>query len=290
MDDGPYNHGEESNKSDSKRWDLPPNLTRVIVAFLALLASGIVCSITISVFPERISSIFNITNIFNFSEEKSENVVPTETLLPTIAPAGTQRFVRLRLDEGIFWPEGYNIELTTTPNEVREQELLGIPFEIGRQINTEGCYVAANSNEIILDTSIVNPAQVFFLIQAGHGFASYESISIGHFELHFSDGRFLSQNLILGVNIRDWARRKDEAVTTISSETTVGAWEGLAGGPDAGELGGMDILRYPIPEDYRDSVLTSVRVIDTSEGNSGILSGKDPCIHLQAVTVETVSR
>jgi hypothetical protein len=158
--------------------------------------------------------------------------------------------------------------------------LLGIPFETGWTASTQCSHLPERPAVIDLSTDVPNPVSVHLLLQTGWGMIRYADEQVGNVRLVFSDGSFFDVPLILGYNIRDWARSNPQAVTAVSSPSLRPAWEGIA--PD-GELGGMDVLTIEIPSEKTQLELTGVQVSDTSYTTTGDI---DPCIHLVAATVE----
>lgn len=165
-----------------------------------------------------------------------------------------------------------------------------IPFETGWKVSTqcyqfdEGTQLDERPTRIHLDRDmdIQNPVSVYLLLQAGWGLKQYKDKQIGEVHLNFSDGRIFITPLILGSNIRDWASKRDNAVTTVFTSTVKLAWQGPA--PDA-TPGRMDILQIDIPDDYSGLALTSIEVLDVSKSKIGNVD-RDPCIHLLGVTVK----
>lgn len=215
--------------------------------------------------------------------------IPTPTIEPTATnTAIPQRFFPLPMLGGEYWSDGYNVGLTTDANSVKIQEFLdnNIPFEIGRQINTPGCPLPS-TNDYQLQPNMANPKAVYFLMQAGNGISRYDGDIIGEIELQFLNNNPISQELILGFNIRDWARDKSPSavVMTVTSDMVEEAWQGAAGGVDSGSIGGMDVLTMEIPASHQGSTLETIILRDTTLENNGTDA---PCIHLQAVTVEVM--
>jgi len=277
------------------------------------IATQSICQNVINVYPTPIAELSTFTpvptiptntvtaipsRITPTTNPSATPIVPTLgiTAIPTITPIPTstgtltpqQRFFILPLDGAVFWPDGYNIGLRTAIGSVADQELLGIPFETGRQINTPGCPNSAHDTRYTIQTQIEHPLRVYFILQAGNGLTQYANDLIGRITLYFAEGGIVSEDLILGFNIRDWARDKNPqvAVISLSSNTAVEAWRGAASEPDSGWIGGMDMLTIDILPTIQTITLTAVELTDITTETIG---SSQPCIHLQAVTVEVNS-
>lgn len=320
-DDGELGESDDSSsteviKGKRKKKDTAPSVSgclwqQFIIAFIGLIAALLsFLAVSNPLVTVTFESICN--NIINFdgtpigplptdtpiaTQTLAPTVQPTNTLSPTLTPmelptstpsTAVQRFFPLPLVDGVFWPEGYNVGQRVANNGVDERTFFEIPFEVGRQINTPGCPNSTHTDEYILEANISRPIAVYFLIQAGQGFSRYENNQIGRIELVFSDGSVVTQELTLGFNVRDWARDKDPgvAVQTVMDETVREAWRGSAGDPDTGWIGGVDMLTLPIPLDFQNSTISQIILRDMTIENIGL---NEPCLHLQAVTVEARS-
>ncbi len=162
--------------------------------------------------------------------------------------------------------------------------LNGIPFYNGWKVTTQCTSTADRPTEVQIETNISNPLEVYVLFQAGWGITPFSGMQVGSITLYFADGNAQTENLILGYNIRDWARNKSDAVSSISSPMVTEAWRGTL--PD-NVIGGMDILTLPIQPTYQSSTLTRFVLSDTTLTTTGNLN---PCIHLLAVTIKHVRR
>jgi hypothetical protein len=165
----------------------------------------------------------------------------------------------------------------------------GVPFITGRKVTTQCGMNSSAPTSVPFNVNINNPESVNVLIQAGWGLREYSLKQIGDITLEFSDGSSYEKPLILGMNIRDWARTNPAAVSV--APEVLEAWSGEA----YGQTGGVDLLKIPIPEEYRALTLTRITLNDTSERNGSL----DPCFHLigvsvkynyQAIDRETISR
>lgn len=176
-------------------------------------------------------------------------------------------------------PEDSNLGLEAGINS-----LLDIPFETGWTVTTQCADRTSLPTAIEVPTTIPNPINVYMLIQAGWGMQQFAGKEIGAISLTFSDGtngRTIRVPLIIGGNIRDWARHNPAAVTSATSPTLREAWSGTA--PDGVTIGGIDMLTIEIPTEYRHSTLTNIEIADTSIAE---VASENPCIHLLALTVE----
>lgn len=200
----------------------------------------------------------------------------------TLTPTPFQQFHLLPLEGASFWDEDGTLGLLVEDGRLEHREFLSIPFEIGRGISTFGC-IDGSTDKIELTTNVFNPTTVFFLIQAGNASSHYAGLKLGSIRLYFSDGRSLTEELIIGHNIRDWARNFPGSVTTVTSDQAVEAWRGFA--PN-GREGGIDMLTIRVPETYLGATLTNLEISDTSDDAE---ISNNLCIHLTAVTVEAGS-
>ena len=158
-------------------------------------------------------------------------------------------------------------------------ELEGIPIDFDWTATTQDRDFPNVADTVEIKANIPLATEVYFLIQAGWGLSEYDQKQIGNIRLHFGNGVILEIPLILGENIRDWTRGESSvAVTTVTSPDVIPAWQGTA----LGRTGGMDLLKVSIPEQYQETALLTIEVIDTSTDT--VLS-LDPAIHLLAVTV-----
>lgn len=176
-------------------------------------------------------------------------------------------------------PEGSNLGLEAGVNN-----LLDIPFETGWTVTTQCADRSGLPTTALLGISVMQPRNVYFLLQAGWALKEFDGKELGSILLDLYNGNHIEIEvpLILGYNIRDWSRNKPEAVNTATSPMLREAWRGIA--PD-GHTGGMDVLTIEIPEEYHNSTLTSIQINDNSITATG---SENPCIHLLAVTVEYI--
>lgn len=96
-----------------------------------------------------------------------------------------------------YWSENLGIV-------VGRQELNGINFEYGWNIQTTGC--GNNVNSIRINTNLTSVIAVHILSQGGNANSNYEGDEIGNIQLTFSDGQQIIEPLVLGYNIRSWTR------------------------------------------------------------------------------------
>lgn len=160
--------------------------------------------------------------------------------------------------------------------------LAGVPFDNGWVATTECSHLPDQPPTLIFNTSISHPKAVYFILQTGYGDLKYNQQTIGYIKLGFSNGSSVSEDLILGYNIRDWNWGNPYAVTTTTSANVQPAWQGSN---SDGTSGGMDMLTFPIPKENQQSSLTQIEIGDLSRLNSG---GINPCIHLLGITAENL--
>ncbi len=205
---------------------------------------------------------------------------PTYTAVPPIvteqpSPVIEQQFVSLH-DYG-YWRSS-NLKLAAGV-----YDFYNILFETGWQVDTQCRYNQDSPTNVNIDVNFPNPRNVYLLMQAGWGIHQFANQEFGKILLGFEDGRYLQLPLVLGENIRDWARSKPDAVSTLSAPYVIQDWHTGIAEDAQGVTGGMDALAIEIPDDYQNSTLRSIQVYDTSMDTIGNV---DPCIHLLGVTVE----
>jgi hypothetical protein len=163
-----------------------------------------------------------------------------------------------------------------------KQNLLDIPFETGWEVTTQNRDFPDYRTSIPLDLKVSNPVSVYLLMQGGWGYKQYQGKQIGSVSLRFADGSTSEVRLVLGDNIRDWARNNPLAVSTATSPMLRQGYPGTVTQP-GGIIGGIDILTIDIPQEERGGTLTGITLDDTTQATTGSL---DPAIHLLAVTVK----
>ena len=130
-------------------------------------------------------------------------------------------------------------------------------------------------------TDIKNPLAVYFLIQAEYGYSQFANQQVGKVVLSFEDGSSYDYPLVMSINIRDWMRGTvSYAVTTVTSSDVLYSWDGTA--PN-GNAGGIDLLQILIPEEYKNSTLKSIQIVDTSLEDTGDVN---PGVKILAASVE----
>ncbi len=199
--------------------------------------------------------------------------IPPDNFEPSPVPEIEYVYLDLQSYSELTEPET-NLGLPPGTNS-----LLGIPFVNGWKATTQCTSMPDRPTSISVDTSISKPIEVYVLFQAGWGITPFNGQQIGAIDLYFSEGSH-EETLILGYNIRDWARNKSDAVSTLSSPMVTEAWRGTL--PD-GVIGGMDILTITIPNSYKQSTMTRFVLLDTTLTTTGNMN---PCVHLLAVTLK----
>lgn len=197
------------------------------------------------------------------------------TTFPTTAPTSSgqlqdsNRFVFLPLS-GVLKTDGSAAPNKTATDNLQltpgYHVLAGIPIDFKYEIFTQNEGSSDYPQTLILPTNIQNPLAAYVLIQADWGYARFDGKQIGKIVFNFDNSQF-EYPLIMGLNIRDWTRGVfPAAVTEITSQDIVYAWEGTA--PD-GRAGGMDLLKVAIPPEYQSDKLTSIEIMDTSLETTG---------------------
>lgn len=193
-----------------------------------------------------------------------------------------ERFTTIPILQGEFWPNGQNLGLSTIPNSTKKQYLNGIPFEVGRQVNTLGCGNSNYGTTLSFQTSISDAKNVYILMQGGDTYVEYVNRKVGQIDLHFANNEPLATELIIGNNIRDWTRNYNPAQNIINTGIVSLMDVPEAWGNAQGREGGMDILLIPITN---PQTLQTINIFDTSEITMADVFN-DPCLHIQAITVE----
>jgi hypothetical protein len=177
---------------------------------------------------------------------------------------GTPQYVDLEMDRSItqfgdIWFDNRYGTVTQCQDELRTQpETLGF------------------------DVDIPNVSSVQLLMQGGHGFYTLDGLEFGYIRLNFGDGEELTKKLVMGESIRDWARDRGTAVTTLTDPFVTEVWRGYvsARSPnEAGLIAGLDMMTIEVPQGYGN--LSRITVADTSRD----LGGLNPCIQLYGVSV-----
>ena len=200
---------------------------------------------------------------------------PTYTTVSPRPPVIDQQIVSLQ-DYGRW--RSSNLELAAG-----EHNFFNIKFETGWQVDTQCRYNQDSPTTVNIDVNFPEPRNVYLLIQAGWGIHQFANQEFGKVLLGFEDGRYLQLPLVLGANIRDWARSKPDAVSTVTASYVLQDWHTGIAEDAPGVTGGMDVLTIELPNDFQDSTLRSIQIYDTSMTTIGNV---DPCIHLLGVTVE----
>lgn len=212
------------------------------------------------------------------SSAPSNPSLETQSSLPPAQPTSTPAIEYVFLD---LQPYSELTALETNLGLPPGQNTLNdVPFYNGWKVTTQCTTTSDRPNEVLIQTNISNPLEVYVLFQAGWGISPFEGMQVGTISLYFANGSTQTEELVLGYNIRDWARNKPDAVNTISSPMVAEAWRGTL--PD-NVVGGMDILTLSVQSNNQSSVLTAFGLSDTTQSTTGNLN---PCIHLLAVTVK----
>jgi hypothetical protein len=171
---------------------------------------------------------------------------------------------------------------------VGDQQLGGVRFLIGEQRNTIQTQCTSRPNQptaFSVPLSHLSDAEALYvLINASYGADYAENKRIGRVEIVFADGRSLAYDLVLGQNIREWRFQAAGAVGTASSPDLAEVHRGPSVGGDPGVV---DMLRLPIPDEYRDSALDSITFQDISK--ESVNSG-NPCFVVMGITARIRER
>ena len=198
--------------------------------------------------------------------------MPQSNIEPSPIPETEYVYLDLQKYSELTEPET-NLGLPSGTNSLSD-----IPFVNGWKATTQCTSMPDRPTSISVDTNISKPIAVYVLFQAGWGITTFYGQQVGVIDLYFSEGN-LEEILTLGYNIRDWARNKSDAVSTISSPMVAEVWRGTL--PD-GVIGGMDVLTILIPDGYKQSTMTRFILLDTTLTTTGNMN---PCVHLLAVTI-----
>lgn len=180
---------------------------------------------------------------------------------------------------GHVWLRGVKFTITECPyvadDKVTYQGIRGLRVQPNRSN-------VADIKEVDIHVESVNA--VFMLIVAGHSYKRQENLQfenneIGRIELHFREGPFQPQPLILGGNIREWAFKTKGVVGTLSDDATVQIWEPLDGWCT------LDMLRIEI--EGGPKTLERIRIIGKFGGEGTLQRAPFPAIHVCAITCRT---
>ena len=175
----------------------------------------------------------------------------------------------------------YEIERFNLGLNDGNQELLGIPFDIGWKISTQGAEKPGWPTQITIATDISNPEELFLLIQAGWGYTWFSDKAIGNIALVFENESRMDVPLVLGDNIRDWTADDPNAVTTSTSSSLRTAYKGID--PPSGKAGHIDLLTITVQDKFTKRTLKSIIIEDITAESTGSL---DPALHLLGITVK----
>lgn len=294
--------GAIENDGRKKKENYPPNtwgclFQQFILALLGLITAVIsflaVSNPLVSVTFESICN--NIVNVDStpivelatltptiVSTDVPPTIQPTITFAPTFTLSPTPPSVPTSMFHPLTLTESLNVWTNYLGLNSGQANLNDIPFNIGRELNTLGCRQDITATTVDTAANIDNPYAVYLLVNSGNGFMSSNGLNIGRIELIF-DGNTFTYDLSLGNNIRDWATSPTSTVvTSVTSSDTLEVWRGRA---YDGREGRIDLLTIEIPLSFRSQTLNAVKVVDLSGGS--LSTGNDPCIQVQAITVES---
>lgn len=307
-DDGELGESDDSSsteviKGKRKKKDTAPSVSgclwqQFIIAFIGLVAALLsflaVSNPLVSVTFESICN--NIVNVDStpivelatptltiVSTDVPPTIQPTITFAPTFTLSPTPPSVSTSMFHPLTLTESLNVWTNYLGLSSGQVNLNDIPFNIGRELNTFGCRQEITATTVDTAANIDNPHAVYLLVNSGNGFMSSSGLNIGRIELIFDGGDTFTYDLSLGNNIRDWATSPTSTVVTnVTSPDTLEVWRGRA---YDGREGRIDLLTIEIPLSFRSQTLNSIRVVDLSGGS--LSTGNDPCIQVQAITVES---
>lgn len=219
---------------------------------------------------------------------KNSEEVPSVTagdIASVWSPEACRPLIRTIEPSSVFYPlllqDSVNVWTSYLGLSRGSNTVSNVPFEVGRELNTRGCRQEITATTVEVAAEIDSPRAVYFLVNAGNGFSTWEGRKIGELVLVFDTGQLVF-DLTLGENLRDWVRNPQPGVvTTVTSPSTVEVSHGTA---YDGREGRIDMITIAIPPAYRGSHLQSIRVVDITGGYPS--SGTDPCVQVQAITVE----
>lgn len=250
----------------------------IVPIVVALIGAG---AVTIVFQPQIIFGDNNSQN--SGGTTINATIIPTQSIAPTsIADTAvpsqaseTRNFYPLALTQSI---NNWTNYLGVNSGSIAFED---VPYIVGNELNTSGCRPEINANQVTVSANINHPKAIYVLINAGNGFRQYENMLIGQLRFNFETGEFV-YDLVLGENLRDWATTPESDVVTgiTTPDTEVSEiWSGTA---YDGRIGRIDRIMIPIPNPYTNQILVSIDVIDLS----GIGTSNEPCLQIQAITVE----
>lgn len=163
-------------------------------------------------------------------------------------------------------------------------EFNSVEFDIGQgsRVSTYCSNFPSHFPEKIVlgELNIVNPVQLYVLINAVATNTVNSGDRIGSLTLEFEDDSSYTEDLIVGGNIREW---RIDALDTIDIATSLSSSQVYSGTSDKGDTGIIDMLTVLVPEAFRRKTLSTLIVEDTSRIDQG---SPNPCIFLLGVTVQ----
>ena len=163
----------------------------------------------------------------------------------------------------------------------------GVPFTLPsgnkNSFTTQAGTLDGNPRRVdIADLFIDHPTAVYLLVTGGYVRREFDGQQVGTIELHFDDGSVLTDDLIAGVNLREWKTYGDQRVTWTTDSNVTEVWRGANKFDDSAAI--IDMLEIPIPSKFRGKVLESITVLDTSLSTVGSM---DPAINILGVSVQS---
>jgi tetratricopeptide (TPR) repeat protein len=158
-----------------------------------------------------------------------------------------------------------------------DQVFGGIPFSIPasgfNRFETQHRGFPSFPTRGFVTVSIPNPIAVHVLIAGGYVLPEFAGKQVGRIVLHFSDASTYEEVIIAGLNIREHWLGSGQ-ISTMTDEHCQTVWQ-------RGEAL-IDMCTIPLPESYKEKVLTGIAFQDTS---ATTVDSVDPCLMIGGVTV-----
>ncbi len=167
----------------------------------------------------------------------------------------------------------------------------GIPFSLSNQIFKSQAATSPydiNFTSLIIAVQIPRAHRLYLLLDAGNGFKEFEGKTIGQLWVNCNNAPInapiLVSNLVLGREIREWQIINELLVTTVSYPNSSQVWIGeFSGSGNQNIMGHIDMVAFDLPQSCQDSVLSQIKIDDTS---ATTVNSLDPAINVTGITVE----
>lgn len=131
--------------------------------------------------------------------------------------------------------------------------------------------------------NIINPKEVYLLINGGATSIIFNDKTIGKIILNFSDSTELEEDIIAGYNFRDWnIEDPQNVVTTLDGTSNTKEVFRKIGGPQGEDIIVVDMMRVKIPPEDSNKMLSSITIKDLSKDNFNDLN---PDIMIYGITI-----